>query len=63
LSQRNVVRQLDNLTTYPSVQAAIADRGLQLIGLYFDISTAEVRFFDKKNNRFVPPDTSICFTH
>jgi carbonic anhydrase len=56
-SQRNVIRQLDNLSTYPSVQAAIIDRDLQLIGLYFDISTAEVRFFDKTHNRFIQPDT------
>jgi carbonic anhydrase len=55
-AQSNVVRQLDNLLTYPSVQAAIADRDLQLIGMYFDIATAEVRFFDKTHNRFVRPE-------
>jgi len=63
LSQSNVVRQLDNLMTYPSVQKAIAERGLQLIGLYFNISTAEVRFFDETHNRFVAPDTSSRLTH
>jgi carbonic anhydrase len=57
-SQGNVIRQLDNLLTYPSVKAAMADRGLQLIGIYFDISTAEVRFFDKTQNRFVLPDAT-----
>jgi len=56
-AQVNVINQLDNLSTYPSVQAAIADRGLQLIGLYFDIASAEVRFFDKTRDRFVCPDT------
>ncbi|HEX8159057.1 MAG TPA: SulP family inorganic anion transporter, partial [Solirubrobacteraceae bacterium] len=58
LSQANVVRQLDNLLTYPSVQAAIAERDLQLIGLYFDISTAEVHFFDQTRDRFVLPEVS-----
>lgn len=56
-AQVNVINQLDNLSTYPSVQAAIADRGLQLIGLYFDIASAEVRFLDKTRDRFVCPDT------
>lgn len=43
----NIRRQLDHLRTYPSVQRALADDRLRLIGMYFDIADARVHVLDE----------------
>ncbi|MFC4536422.1 SulP family inorganic anion transporter [Sphaerisporangium dianthi] len=48
LCRVNVVQQLDNLRTHPSV-ARLEDSGrLQLVGLYFDIGAARVHVLDRQ---------------
>ncbi|HWE87904.1 MAG TPA: bifunctional SulP family inorganic anion transporter/carbonic anhydrase [Pseudonocardiaceae bacterium] len=42
----NVLRQLDNLTTFPTVRHALSTGRLSLIGMYFDISAARVYLVD-----------------
>ncbi|MEB3366404.1 bifunctional SulP family inorganic anion transporter/carbonic anhydrase [Saccharopolyspora sp. S2-29] len=54
LCQVNVAQQLDNLMTYPGVQERVARGDLHLIGMFFDIATAEVHFLDEGSEQFVP---------
>jgi carbonic anhydrase len=42
----NVRRQLDHLRTYPSVERALAEDRLRLVGLYFDLAEARVEVLD-----------------
>jgi carbonic anhydrase len=42
----NIVRQLDNLTTFPTVRHALSTGRLSLVGMYFDISAARVYLVD-----------------
>jgi carbonic anhydrase len=42
LCRANVLQQLDNLLTYPSIAALVESGRLELVGLYFDIATARV---------------------
>ncbi len=42
LCRANVLQQLDNLLTYPSIAALVETGRLELVGLYFDIATARV---------------------
>lgn len=53
LARSNVVEQLERLRTYPAVQQAIAERGLQLHGWFFDLKRAKVTVYDRDLRRFV----------
>lgn len=56
-TERNsIIHQLDNLLTYPEV-AKLHDEGkLKVHGWYYDIETAQIDYFDKKNDKFKPLD-------
>ncbi|MBB6171210.1 carbonic anhydrase [Nocardiopsis mwathae] len=54
LSQANVVRQLENLLTYPAVRQRVQEGRLELTGLYYDLETAEVHVLDERLGEFVP---------
>lgn len=56
LSQGNVVRQLHNLMTYPTVRAAVQDGRVRLIGMHFDATTGDVRFLEDMAPRRVTAD-------
>jgi carbonic anhydrase len=56
LSEGNVVRQLHNLMTYPSVRAAVDDGRVHLIGMHFDATTGNVRFLEDIAPRAVTAD-------
>ncbi|MCP3801588.1 bifunctional SulP family inorganic anion transporter/carbonic anhydrase [Allokutzneria sp. A3M-2-11 16] len=56
LSVLNVVQQLENLMTYPSVREAVEEGRLTLVGLYFDISDARVHVVDPETGRLSPVD-------
>ena len=43
----NVLQQLANLRTYPTVRAALADNRLRLAGLYFDLAEARMYTVDE----------------
>jgi Sulfate permease and related transporters (MFS superfamily) len=47
LCRVNVLQQLDNLMTYPTVSRLVADGRLELVGLYFDIGSARVEVLDR----------------
>jgi carbonic anhydrase len=53
LTQENVLAQLQNLMTHPSVAARLARGTLDVYGWHYDISTGEVLSFDAERNRFV----------
>jgi len=46
LTRLNVVVQMENLLTHPSVQAALARDALQIHGCVFDIATGAVELYD-----------------
>ena len=59
--EENVLFALENLRTYPIVQARLADGSLHLHGWFFKISTAELFAYDPERCQFVslsqPPAT------
>jgi carbonic anhydrase len=54
LTEQNVLAQLDNLRTYPSVASRLHNRKLSLHGWVYDIATGTVRAYEEKAGRFVP---------
>jgi carbonic anhydrase len=54
LSVANVVQQLENLHSYPSVRRAVDRGALKLVGLYFDISAARVYVVDPERGELTP---------
>jgi carbonic anhydrase len=50
----NVAAQLANLRTYPSVRAATAAGRLCLVGMYFDLATAQTLVLDLETQTFRP---------
>jgi carbonic anhydrase len=54
LIEENVIAQLDNLATYPSVAAKLRGGCLQLHGMTFDIATGEVKMLERKTYSFRP---------
>lgn len=54
LIRGNVVAQLSNLKSHPSVAKAMSAGKLQIFGWYYDILTGRVEQYDEKNRRFEP---------
>jgi len=52
VEQMNVVKQLDNLMTYPFVKERVEEGTLNLIGWYYIIETGEVYNYNKEKNIF-----------
>lgn len=52
--QENVVAQLDNLRTHPSVASRLRKGQLQLHGWVYHIASGEVKALDQRTSRFVP---------
>lgn len=63
LSQGNIVRQLHNLMTYPSVRSAVKDNRLRLIGMYFDTTTADIQFLEDMAPRPITVDPESQHGH
>lgn len=59
LSEGNVVRQLHNLMTYPSVRTAVGDGRVRLIGMHFDATTGNIRFLEDIAPRGVTADLEL----
>lgn len=55
LCQINVMQQLDNLLTYPWLRARVEDGTLDLVGMYYDLETAEVQVLDTTTQTFAAP--------
>lgn len=54
LTERNVVEQLNNLKTHPSVAARLEQRNLGLHGWVYDIARGTVTAYDPGAGRFLP---------
>ncbi|MBI5820767.1 MAG: carbonic anhydrase [Verrucomicrobia bacterium] len=52
--EENVLFALDNLRTYPAVQARLADGSLRLHGWFFKIATGELFAYDPERCQFMP---------
>src|SRR5262249_50024777 len=52
LTEENVIAQLENLATHPSVAAAMARGELALYGWYFDIGSGAFSSYDPEQDRF-----------
>ena len=53
-AEENVLFALENLYTYPCVQARLADGSLSLHGWFFKIATAELFAYDPESRQFQP---------
>jgi len=53
-AEENVLFALENLHTYPVVQARLADGSLRLHGWFFKIASAELFAFDPETKQFLP---------
>lgn len=58
LSQLNVLEQMSNVTGYPVARRAIEEGRLGVHGLWFEIATVTVHYYDPTDRRFVPIDES-----
>jgi carbonic anhydrase len=54
LIEENVIAQLHNLMTHPSVAAKMRGGCLQVHGMVFDIASGEFRILDRASERFAP---------
>jgi carbonic anhydrase len=55
LSEKNVVTQLRNLATHPSVAARLADGSLALHGWVYHIGSGTVTVYEEQNGTFLEP--------
>ena len=48
--QENVIAQLNNIKTHPSVAVSLCDHTLRLHGWFYDIESGEIQALDKTRN-------------
>ncbi|OGT07002.1 MAG: hypothetical protein A2103_01580 [Gammaproteobacteria bacterium GWF2_41_13] len=53
LSQINVIQQLENLKTYPWVMERLQMNKLRIHGWWFDLTTADVFYYEKQSDQFL----------
>jgi carbonic anhydrase len=53
IAEQNVVVQMNNLKTHPSVAARLEQGKLSVHGWYYDIKTGEVTIYEKPRRKFV----------
>ena len=56
LSQINVLKQIENLKSYPIIQEKLAAKELKIHGWWFELANASVHFYDKILKKFVGMD-------
>lgn len=44
--KESIITSLENLRTFPFIESAIAERGLQLLGVYFDLENGQLWHYD-----------------
>jgi carbonic anhydrase len=59
LSQINVIQQLEHLRAHPAVHKALTNGRVTLVGMYFDIDTAQALVLDQDTGKFTPPAPRI----
>ena len=53
LEKNTVLTSLENLTTFPFIKEAIENETLSLHGLWHDIGTGDLMFYDNKSSKFI----------
>lgn len=53
LEKSTVLTSIENLTTFPFIKEAINKEAISLHGLWHDIGTGDLMFFDNKLNQFI----------
>jgi len=48
----NIIKQLENLLTYPAVRRRVEDGSLRLHGWYYIIERGEIQYYDPESNSF-----------
>jgi carbonic anhydrase len=56
LIHANVIAQLENLKTHPAVARALAEKGLEIHGWYYDILTGGVEAYEQQERKFIAVD-------
>ncbi len=54
--EENVIAQLNNIKTHPSVAVGLRNSGLRLHGWVYDIESGEIRTLDRNTKSFVSAD-------
>jgi carbonic anhydrase len=62
LGRANVAQQLETLREHPSVRAELERGTLELVGMYFDIASAQISILDESTGRFVDPSDALTRT-
>src|SRR5690606_22956306 len=52
LARVNIIRQIENLQTYPAIQTAVAGGQLRVFGWFFDLKRVKVTVWDSETGRF-----------
>ncbi|NPA16306.1 carbonic anhydrase [Persephonella sp.] len=50
----NIIKQIENLLTYPGVKRRVEEGKLRLHGWYYIIEKGEIEYYDPETNRFYP---------
>jgi carbonic anhydrase len=53
LCQANVMQQLDNLMTYPWLRSKVESGQVELVGMFYELETAQVFVLDPESERFL----------
>lgn len=59
LTEHNVLAQIENLKTHPSVAGALDRRELEIYGLVYNIGTGTVVSYDAWSKRFLPVERDV----
>lgn len=59
LVAENVLTQIDNLKTYPSIRSKLYNGNLSIYGWIYKIETGEVLAYDPETHAFLPPHSKI----
>lgn len=59
LVAQNVLTQIDNLQTYPSVRSKLHTGNLDIHGWIYQLETAQLLAYDEETKTFVPPHSKI----
>lgn len=59
LTKKNIIAQLDNLKTHPSVAEKLAEKKINLCGWYYDVASGEVSVYDPLSDIFDPFEVAL----
>jgi carbonic anhydrase len=54
VTEENVLAQIDNLKTHPSVASALLQKRVHIFGWFYHFENGQVTIYDKENKKFLP---------